>query len=81
MRTIHVGLFAAFLALPAATAANAQDARAPKAAYAQLSRSAEAPAPRQVVRQREAVRARAPISPPTCRNITCPGFILLGVAY
>lgn len=78
MRIAHLTFLAAVLAVPAATAANAAPTKLPKASYAQLSRSAEASPARVTVRQRAAAET-VPARP--CTNITCPGFILLGVGY
>lgn len=83
MRIIHLTFLAAVLAFPAVTAANAASSdaasnKAPKASYAQLSRSAEAPASRAAAPHR-AMAATVPAR--ACANITCPGFLLLGIAY
>lgn len=83
MAIIRSTFLAAVLAVSAVAGANAASSdaaptRGPKASYAQLSRSTEAPSTRVATRHR-APAGTVPARP--CADITCPGFILLGVGY
>jgi hypothetical protein len=80
MRTTAIAAVLSGLAVAsAATAVNADVRRAPRADYAQL-RQAEPV----VIRERQRVRYQQPaeaVAIRSCTNITCRGFILLGVGF
>jgi hypothetical protein len=78
MRTITAAILAILASAPVVTVANAQS-REPRAEYAQM-RQGSGP----VARQRQAVRDQQPVEAAafrSCNNITCPGFILIGVGF